>query len=307
MKYKYLLVALLAQLIATTSVAETGYKYLGYGRLVTNDLLGDGKDRWRTGSVSAFRMYVQDGVDLKHLKLGDAVELRSHFEVVAPSDLQATNGGDRPWGGAHSLGLHSPFHYGPLHMSLGTDIHFIGTDSGLTQFQQDLHKGLGIKHAGDSVADNQVNDETVIGGAAEVAYPISLTQRVQARPFGEMRAGLEDVVRMGVDLYFGALGATPAMSRDPVTGHRYPVNVEQAQDRGMLFSLGYDHTHVATSKFLPSEANVKHGPTRARTRMGMTFKRGSWSVFGGFTWMGKEFEGQEGEQVLGSIRLFSRF
>ena len=39
----------------------------------------------------------------------------------------------------------------------------------------------------------------------------------------------------------------------------------------------------------------------------MTFKRGSWSVFGGFTWMGKEFEGQEGEQVLGSIRLFSRF
>ena len=43
MKYKYMLVALLTQLIATTGVAETGYKYLGYGRLVTNDLLGDEK------------------------------------------------------------------------------------------------------------------------------------------------------------------------------------------------------------------------------------------------------------------------
>jgi len=307
MKYNYILVALVAQFFAATVAADTGYKYLGYGRLVTNDLLGDGKDRWRTGSVSAFRMYVQDDVDLKYLKLGEAVELRTHFEVVAPSDLQAEDGGDRPWGGAISLGLHSPFHYGPLHMSLGADVHFIGKNSGLTQFQQDLHNGLGIKQAGDAVVNNQIKDETVIGGAAEVAYPIGLTDRVQARPFGEMRTGLEDVARVGVDVYFGALDATPAMSRDPVTGHRYPVNVEQAQDRGMLFSLGYDHTQVEKSRFLPSDSNASHEPTRSRTRMGMTFKRGSWSVFGGLTMMGKEFKDQDGEQVLGSIRLFSRF
>ena len=29
--------------------------------------------------------------------------------------------------------------------------------------------------------------------------------------------------------------------------------------------------------------------------------------FGGLTMMGKEFKEQKGEQVLGSIRLFSRF
>jgi len=79
---------------------------------------------------------------------------------------------------------------------------------------------LGIKQAGDAVVNNQIKDETVIGGAAEVAYPIGLTDRVQARPFGEMRTGLEDVARIGV----GALDSTPAMSRDPVAGHRYPVN-----------------------------------------------------------------------------------
>ena len=93
MKYNYFLVALVAQFFAATVAADTGYKYLGYGRLVTNDLLGDGKDRWRTGSVSAFRMYVQHEVDLKYLKLSEAVELRTHFEVVAPSDLQAEDGG----------------------------------------------------------------------------------------------------------------------------------------------------------------------------------------------------------------------
>lgn len=41
--------------------------------------------------------------------------------------------------------------------------------------------------------------------------------------------------------------------------------------------------------------------------MDMTFKRGLWSVFGGPTMMGIEFKEQNGEQVLGSIRLFSRF
>ena len=165
---------------------------------------------------------------------------------------------------------------------------------------------MGIKQAGDAVVNNQIKDETVIGGAAEVAYPIGLTDRVQARPFGEMRTGLEDVARIGVDVYFGAIDSNSAMSRDPVTGHRYPVNVEQAQDRAILFSLGHDHTQVEKSRFLPSNSNASHEPTRSLTRMGMTFKRGSWSVFGGLTMMGKEFKGQDGEQVLGSIRPFSR-
>ena len=93
MKHNYILVAGGA-IFRGNLVADTGYKYLGYGRLVTNDLLGDGKGRWRTGSVSAFRMYVQDEVDLKYVKLCEAVELRI-FEVVAPSDLQAEDGGDR--------------------------------------------------------------------------------------------------------------------------------------------------------------------------------------------------------------------
>jgi len=86
------------------------------------------------------------------------------------------------------------------------------------------------------------------------------------------------LARIGVDVYFGALDSTPAMSRDPVTGHRYPVNVEQAQDRGILFSLGHDHTQVEKSRFLPSDSNASHEPTCSRTRMGMTFKRGLWSV-----------------------------
>ena len=39
------------------------------------------------------------------------------------------------------------------------------------------------------MVDNQIKDETTIGGAIEVAHPTDLTDRVQARPFGKMRTG----------------------------------------------------------------------------------------------------------------------
>ena len=59
---------------------------------------------------------------------------------------------------------------------------------------------LGIKHAGGAVVYNQIKDETVISGAAAVAYPISVTDRVQSRVFGEMSTGLEEGARVVVDV-----------------------------------------------------------------------------------------------------------
>ena len=59
---------------------------------------------------------------------------------------------------------------------------------------------LGIKQAGDAVVNIQIKDETVIGGAAEVVYPISVTDRVQARRFGVMHTGLKDLARIVVSM-----------------------------------------------------------------------------------------------------------
>jgi hypothetical protein len=47
------------------------------------------------------------------------------------------------------------------------------------------------------------------------------------------------------------------MSRDPVTRHSCPVNVEQAHDLGILFSLDYDHTQVEKSGFF-HRINASH-------------------------------------------------
>jgi hypothetical protein len=50
------------------------------------------------------------------------------------------------------------------------------------------------------------------------------------------------------------------MSRDPVTSHSYPVNVEQAYDLGILFSLDCDHTQEEKSGFF-HRINASHAPT----------------------------------------------
>ena len=33
---------------------------LGYGYLLTNDFIGDGQDRWRTGSIASSRVWGRD-------------------------------------------------------------------------------------------------------------------------------------------------------------------------------------------------------------------------------------------------------
>ena len=48
--------------------------------------------------------------------------------------------------------------------------------------------------------DNQIKDETTIDGAIEVGHPIDLTDRVQARPVGKMRTGLQDMVCVGLNV-----------------------------------------------------------------------------------------------------------
>lgn len=44
--------------VAVGSAQADPYEKLGYGRLMTNDFLGDGEDRWRTGSWTSSRAWV---------------------------------------------------------------------------------------------------------------------------------------------------------------------------------------------------------------------------------------------------------
>ena len=115
--------------------------YIGYGNLITNDLLGDGRDRWRTGSVSSSHIW---GVDWKGElpeELSKLVEIRMFGEVIAPSDLSGNNGIDRPFVSHLALGMHSHFQHNGLEYSTGIEASFLGKQTGLSDFGEKSRKG----------------------------------------------------------------------------------------------------------------------------------------------------------------------
>ena len=68
--------------------------FIGYRRLTTNDVLGDGKDRWRTGSFSSSRIWGQKWKGELPQEFAELVEARFLGEIIAPSDLSGKSGID---------------------------------------------------------------------------------------------------------------------------------------------------------------------------------------------------------------------
>ena len=54
---RFFTTALVTLLISLTSAHAGDRTRIGYGRLITNDFIGDGKDRWRSGSVASSRVW----------------------------------------------------------------------------------------------------------------------------------------------------------------------------------------------------------------------------------------------------------
>ena len=67
--------------------AKEKAKLLEYGLLFTNDFFGDGRDRWRTGSLVSSRVFGSPEMSwtLRHRKAVN--EFRLFSQIIAPSDL----------------------------------------------------------------------------------------------------------------------------------------------------------------------------------------------------------------------------
>ena len=60
---RFFTTALVALLISLTSAHAGDRTRIGYGRLITNDFIGDGKDRWRSGAVAQSRLLACGGLN----------------------------------------------------------------------------------------------------------------------------------------------------------------------------------------------------------------------------------------------------
>lgn len=304
--FRLIAAAACALLIALPVAEAADRTRLGYGRLTTNDFFGDGKDRWRTGSLSSSRIW---GLPADQVtgprRFGDLLELRLTAEILAPHDLRDPDSGDRPYAGSLSVGLHTHFSWREVEMAVGADIVLTGPATGLGSFQREFHDVFDMPRPSDRLLDAQISDRVTPTLVMEMGRSFTFGDRASLRPFVEGRAGAETLLRAGADLTIGRVGQGELLIREISSGQRY--RAIQASEPGFSLVLGGDIAQVEDSIYLPEDRGYTLTDSRDRLRAGVHWQGAGASAFYGLTWLGEEFEGQGNEQVIGSVRVNLQF
>ena len=276
---------------------------LGWGKLFNNDFLGDGGDRWRSGSytVSQVRGQTWDGT---LPGFGEILEYRLRSEIIAPANLSDLSPEDRRYAGVLSLGLHTHFALGRLETSVGVDLVTTGEQTGVGRFQSWAHGVIGAPKPGG--LDEQISNGIHPTFAGEIGESFQFSNNLSVRPFAELRAGDESLLRVGGDLVIGGYDKGALMLRDGVTGQRYR-GVRGTGAAGVSFVLGADVARVFDSVYLPASDPLVVSDSRTRVRAGLHWQGERTDLFYGLTWLSKEFEAQPEGQTLGSLSLHLKF
>lgn len=293
----------LAGIAALPAVAQER-QALGWGRLLTNDAIGDGKDRWRTGSYVLSYLRGPDWTGSLPASPGEILEFRFRLETIAPADLVTPNPLDRRYVGALSFGLHTHFEAAGLETSLGADAVIVGPQTGISSLHGDLHDVLGLPTP--TVFGGQIADDVFLTVTGEIGRTLPLGANSQFRPFVEAQAGAETLLRVGGDLTFGQFATGALMLRDSSTGQRYRAGAGNGA-QGVSLVLGGDIAEVYDSEYFLATDAITPSDTRKRLRAGMHWQGGQSEVFYGLTWLSEEFEEQPDDQILGSINLRLQF
>ena len=293
-----------AQEQASVQDADQQTQALGVGRLFNNDLIGDGRDRWRTGSysISLLRGEAWDGA-LGSFGNG-VVEYRFRGEVISPANLTTPAAGDRLYVGALSAGAHYHFDYAGYDISAGVDLVAMGEQTGLRGFHVDVHDALNQPVV--NTQNFQIEDKFSLHGTLEVAREVTFGEATTLRPFIEVQGGVETLARAGFDLTLGSFGQGGMRLRDPVTGQRYSA-IASDEDQGFSFLMGADVAHMDRSAYLPESRGYQIEETRYRARLGMNYVLDGFSTFYGVTRLSEEFIGQPEGQTVGSLALSWNF
>ncbi|HGG06394.1 MAG TPA: DUF2219 family protein [Aliiroseovarius sp.] len=301
------LLAFLTILLTLTTPVQAGERVtLGFGRLLTNDLIGDRKDRWQTGSAVLTWLRGPEGLTARPEGFGTLLEYRLAASVVAPASLTAPVAGDRRFAGVLSFGVNSHFTVNAYDVSLGVGVTGTGPQTGLGGFHRGLHDALGITAASDAVLASQIPNALYATGSFELARPIVFSDNLQLRPFVAAQTGAESFVRVGGDLMWGRGWGQGLYLRDPVTGQLFQ-SMSTKPRPGISVLIGADTAKVFNSALLPAADGYQLTNLRSRARLGINVQGARAGVFYGLTWLGREFEAQPEGQVLGALRFSVKF
>lgn len=278
---------------------------LGWGRMFSNDAIGDGHDRWRTGSYSVSYMRGPEWAGGLPAAFGQILEFRITAQTIAPANLADPAPDDRRYAGVLTFGLHTHLDWMGFDTSVGADLGMTGPQTGISTFQSRIHDWANLPDPEPAFQD-QIPDAVYLTLVGEMGrdFPVGGTGRV--RPFVEAQAGMETFVRAGADFTFGGFGEGSLLVREYMTGQRYRA-IKGDLVPGTSFTLGADVAHVFSSALLPSGGIAELEDTRARARAGIQWQGERASIFYGVSYLGQEFVQQPEGQVVGSLNINLRF
>lgn len=300
-----LIIAAVLALSASLAGAEDRVT-LGWGRLLDNDLIGDGKDRWQSGAYTVSRLRGASWSGYDSLRPGDLLELRGHAAVIAPANLVAPSPTDRRYAGILSLGLTSHFGWRGAEVELGGDLTLTGPATGVSEFQEWFHDLTGSTPPSSAVLNAQIGNRLHPGLNAEIGRSYTFGRAVSARPFVEARAGLETLIRVGGDITIGSFGQDDLLLRDAGSGQRYR-GVAGDLVEGLSLTIGGDVAQVFESDLLPEGGASTLSDVRTRWRAGLHWQGKRGTAFYGVSYLSPEFDEQPKAQLVGSLSLNLRF
>lgn len=277
----------------------TSKKRVQFSSVFTNDLLGDGEDRWRTFSYDVSATFGAGDLRVLPTRAWERFQLKLRTEVIAPESLSAPAAGDRQLAGIIGLGAFTHFQANDYEVFYGGELVFVGESTGVSQALDDIHSNLDFNIPSAAVLANQIPNAIYPTIHAGVSRSIRRENRM-IRPFAEAQAGAETFLRVGADVLFGGAMINDFLLRDSVSGQLIS-HAKADGSSGFGFLLGADAAYVVDSNYLANSGASKFSEFRPRARAGMVYQAKRFDAFYGATWLGKEFEGQRDDQIVGSL------
>lgn len=278
----------------------------------SNDYLGDGHDRWRTGAY--FTSYITSHTKGNFFDNPTwfAREFRIRSEIIAPSNLGASAKNiDRHFVGMIGTGIFFHRKKNKVESKYGFELVFTGPMTGLLKAQSIAHKPLTFEPVSKYVIDSQHPNRIYSNFSYSLARPFQVGSKnkigVSIRPFVRFDIGVESFARIGADIIIGKGMRYNFFVRDPVTGNLMTgqKSFKSGLRLGVLF--GGDVSYMATSAYFNSNRGEEMIAIRHRFRVGVQLEVSNLNIFFGITKFSKEFKKQKTGQSVGSIEIRIRY
>jgi len=290
--------------LTSSAVQATPRFLLGASVTHTNDIIGDGQDRWRSATADLSLLFGQKDMGELPASFGQFIELRSRMEMITPANLALPYpADDRPYVGVLSFGVASHWQQQNTVQSLGFDLVAIGPSTSVSAVQTWVHTNM-----------NHINPQILADQLPNAIYPtfsyeyakVYTAGTAALRPFADLQIGAETFARTGFDLTIARVPEQGFRVRNSLTGQRVPA-LNPTKNRQLSLAVGADIAYIFNSAYLPATSGLTLSQFRTRLRAGVLYQSQKYDLFYGASWLSPEFTTQRKGQTVGAFSLGVRF